>query len=412
MSVSGGVDVAAVVGLVGLLLVVARALGTLTDRLGLTRVVGELATGFVLGPSVFGRLAPAAYAPLAPAAASPPVEALALFGLVLLLALAGLETDVPLVRAHARSVVVVGSVGLAVPFVLGVALGLAIPAPLLTGTTPRPVFALFLATSLCISAIPVIVRILIDLDQEHTVLGQRLVATAMYTDVVGWLLLSVVVGVARAGRIDGRAIGTVVLALAAVLLGAAWLGQRLVDAVLAALPDQSALGHLAVLTAAAVCGSGLTYALGIEPALGAFVVGLLFARAGGIPEPARASFERLTLGAVAPVFFGVAGLQADLGLLFDPVVAVVGTVTLAVAAAGKIGGVYLAATWLGAGRREAIGMGIGLNARGAIEIVIATVGLELGILSARIYTVVLVVAVVTSAMTPPLLRRVLDDPVA
>lgn len=272
--------------LVALLLIVARGLGTLTERLGLTRVVGELGTGFVLGPSVFGRLVPTASDQLAPAIASPLLGDLSLLGLVLLLTLAGLETDVALVRSYARDVVAIGSAGLVVPFALGVGLGLVIPAALLTDVTPRPVFALFLATSLCISAIPVIVRILIDLEAFDTPFGQRTVATAMYTDVVGWLLLSVVVGLARVGRLDPRAVGTVLLALLGVLFGAVLVGQRVIDVVLARLPEDDARGHLVVLVAAAVGGSALTYAVGVEPVLGAFVVGILFARASGVPERA------------------------------------------------------------------------------------------------------------------------------
>jgi len=405
--VGGFDDPVRLIVLVALLLVVARVLGTVTERIGLTRVVGELGTGFVLGPSVFGLLAPRLYARLEPAVASPLVNELSLLGLVFLLALAGLETDVDLVRSYAREVVVVGSAGLAVPFALGAGLGFAVPASLLVEGTPRFVFALFFATSLCISAIPVIVRILIDLEAFSTPFGQRTVATAMYTDVVGWLLLSLVVGLARAGRLDLRAVAGVVLAVTAVFLGAVGPGQRLVDWILGRLAADDVRGHLATLIVATVSGSAVTYALGVEPGLGAFLVGLLFARAGGLPDPARATFERLTLGLFAPVFFGVAGINADLGLLVDPVVAAVGTVTLAVATVGKIGGVYAAASWLGYDRWEAAGMGVGLNARGAIEIVIATVGLELGVLTPRLYTVVIGVAVVTSATTPPLLRRIL-----
>ncbi|WP_435335934.1 cation:proton antiporter [Haloarchaeobius sp. TZWWS8] len=398
-----------VVVFVALLLAVARGLGTLTERVGLTRVVGELGTGFVLGPSILGHLVPQVYDQLAPTGASPLVGELSLLGLVFLLTLAGLETDVDLVRSHARDVVAIGSAGLISPFVLGLALGLIIPNSLLTGETPRLVFALFLATSVCISAIPVIVRILIDLDSYTSPFGQRTVAIAMYTDVVGWLLLSVVVGLARNGGLDVGALATVVLTLGGFLLGAALLGQRVIDAILSRLSEDDARGHLVVIVAAAVGGSALTHAIGVEPALGAFVIGLLFARAGSVPETARAMFERMTLGAFAPVFFGIAGVSADLGLLFDPVVAVVGVATLVIATVGKIGGVSLAASWLGYDRTEAVEMGIGLNARGAIEIVIATVGLETGILTPRMYTVVLLVAVVTSAMTPPLLRRTLSE---
>ncbi|MFC7098985.1 cation:proton antiporter [Halobaculum marinum] len=408
MTALGLADAATLAAFLGLLLVVARVLGSLTERLGLTRVVGELATGFVLGPSVVGRLAPSVADLFAPAVALPLLAEISLLGLVLLLALAGLETDVELIRTYARDVVTIGAAGLVVPFALGVGVGVVVPASLLTGEASRLVFALFLATSLCISAIPVVVRILIDLDAFDSPFGQRTVATAMFTDIVGWILLGVVVGIARVGRFDGRAFAAVMLVLAAFLLGAAVVGQRVVDAVLARLPDDDAAGHLLVVVAAAVGASALAHAVGIEPALGAFVAGVLVARSGGISERARSVFERGTLRVFAPVFFGVAGLDADLGLLADPTVAVVGAVTLAVATVGKVGGVYVAATALGYDRTEAAGMGVGLNARGAIEIVIATVGLDLGILSPRMYTVVLLVAVTTSAMTPPLLRRILD----
>ncbi|MFC7137735.1 cation:proton antiporter [Halobaculum litoreum] len=255
------------------MLVVARVLGSLTERLGLTRVVGELATGFVLGPSVLGRLSPSVTDWFAPAVASPLLAEISLLGLVLLLALAGLETDVAVIRPYARGVAAIGSVGLVVPFVLGVGFGVVVPAALLTETATRPVFALFLGTSLCISAIPVVVRILLELGVYDSSLGQRTVATAMFTGVVGWILLGVVVGIARAGRLDAGALATVLLVLAAFLLGAVVVGQRVVDGVLDRLSDDAVGGHLLVVVAAAVGGSALAHAVGVEPALGAFVAG-------------------------------------------------------------------------------------------------------------------------------------------
>ena len=389
------------------LLVVARLLGTLATRLGVTRVIGELATGFVLGPSLFGRLLPDCYDLVFSGVASATVSDLSVVGLVFLLTLAGMETDVGLVRTYVRDVVAIGSLGLALPFALGVVLGLAIPAALLTETAPRVVFALFLATALSISALPVVVRILIDLDAFTQPFGQLTVAIAMYTDVVGWLLLSVVVGMARIGTLDAGAVGGVLLALVAFVGGAVIVGRRLLETILARLDEDDVRGQVTVVVGAALVGGAITHELGLEPSLGAFVAGLLLSRAGGIAERTTDTFERVTLGAFAPLFFGVAGLDADLSLLFDPTVARVGTITLVIATIGKLGGVTLAASLLGYSRREALGMGVGLNARGAIEIVVATVGLELGILSVRMYTVVLGVAVVTSAMTPPLLRRVL-----
>lgn len=389
---------------VAVLLAAARALGTLAARLGLTRVVGELATGFVLGPSVLGAVAPGAAAALFPGGGSSLLSGLSLVGLVLLLALAGMELDVGLLRAHARDVAAIGSAGLAVPFVLGVGLGLSLPASLAAGPTPRPVVALFLAVALSISAIPVIVRILVDLEAIDRPFGQLTVAAAMYTDAVGWLLLSAVVGIARTGALDLRSVAVVVLALAGFLVAARLVGAPLVAAALARLGDRPVGGGLALVVVAAFGASATTIAIGLEPALGAFVAGLLVARAGGLDERAADTYERATLGVFAPLFFGVAGLRADLGLLLDPTVAAVGALTLVVATAGKLVGVGAAAAWLGHGRQEAFAMGAGLNARGAVEIVIAAVGLQLGVLGVELYTVVLGVAVLTSAMAPPMLR--------
>lgn len=389
---------------VALLLVAARGLGWLAAQLGVTRVVGELATGFVLGPSILGTLAPGVASALFPRPGLPFLEVLSLLGLVLLLTLAGMEMDFDLVQRNRSHVASIGAVGLAVPFGLGVALGYAVPRSILTETTTRPVFALFLATALSISAIPVIVRILLDLDVFDHPLGQLTVAVAMFTDVVGWLLLSVVVGIARTGRLDVRSLGTVLAALVGFLAVSLVVGQRLIDASFARLDDERVGAQLGLLVVVTFVGSAVTIGLGVEPALGAFVVGLLVARSGEMTETATDAFERVTVGVFAPLFFGIAGLRADLGLLLDPTVALVGTVTLLVATVGKIGGVYVVASWLGYSRPEALGMGAGLNARGAVEIVIAALGLELGVLSVELYTVVLGVAIVTSAMAPPMLR--------
>ncbi|WP_255198256.1 cation:proton antiporter [Halorarius litoreus] len=406
MAVVPSFDISSVVLVqIAVLLVVARALGGLAARIGVTRVVGELATGFVLGPSVLGAVAPGTYAALFPSDGGL-LGVLSLLGLVLLLTLAGMELDFDLVGQQFRSVAVVAAVGLAVPFGLGVALGSVLPGALLGEAVERPIFALFLATALSISAIPVVVRILIDLDVFDWPVGQLTVGIAMFTDVVGWLLLSVVVGLARTGAVDAQSIVRVVVTVAAFLAAAVLVGGRLLGAAFARLDAESVGGQLVVVLAAALVGGAVTIGLGIEPALGAFVVGLLLSRSGGVSDAATELFERLTLSVFAPLFFGIAGLRADLSLLFEPTVLLVAALTLVVATVGKFVGVYVAASWLGHSRLEAFAMGAGLNARGAIEIVIAAVGLELGILSPAMYTVVLVVAVLTSAMAAPLLRRV------
>ena len=395
-------------------LLAARAIGWVADRLGFTSVVGELATGFVLGPSLFGAAFPALQRRLFQTTEA--LDAIALLGLIFLLYTAGAETDFGLIRERARAVVAAGLLGMVLPFALGTGLGVALPPDLglVPPTTTRPVFGLFLGVALSISAIPVAVRVLRDLDALALPVGQVTVATAMFTDVVGWLGLSVVAGVARSGAVDASLVGRTVVSLAAFLAVAFGVGPRLADAAFARFGGADDPGGTVALGAVAALGSSaLCVTLGLEPAVGAFVAGLVVSRAdvdagvdagGAVETTGDGALESITFGFFAPVFFGAAGLRADLGLLFDPIVALVGTATLLVAVVGKFVGAYAGATVAGYSRVEAAVLGSGLNARGAVEIAVATVGLELGVLGRGMYTVIVGVAVLTSAMTPPLLR--------
>jgi Kef-type K+ transport system membrane component KefB len=296
---------------------------------------------------------------------------------------------------------------MALPFVLGAGLGFALPRGLVPPTADPTLFALFLGVALSISAIPVAVRVLVDLDAFALPIGQVTVATAMFTDVVGWLALSVVAGVARSGTLDAALVGRTVAALAAFLGVAFAVGPRVADVAFARLRGSGDAGTIALGTLWAVGASALALAVGVEPAVGAFVAGLVVSRADAVGESSVEALESVTFGFFAPVFFGAAGLRADLGLLFDPTVAAVGTATLVVADVGKFVGAYVGGTAAGYSRAEAAVLGSGLNARGAVEIAVAAVGLELGILGRGMYTVVVGVAVLTSAMTPPLLRATL-----
>lgn len=386
-------------------LLLAHLLGLITDRLGLTTVVGELATGFVLGPSVLGFFFPSLSTRLFPGTSGPLLDGVAAVGLVLLLLVAGLEVDTGLVRRHVRTTVAVGVLGMVVPFGLGFAFGWLLPSGFRGPGADRLVFGLFLATALSISAIPVITRVLFDLRALGTELGGILVASAVLTDVLGWLVLGVVARAAREGVFaPGSALRSVVVLLVFVV-GALVVGQRVVDSVVGRLPTLgTADRQVGVVVAGALGAGALALAVGLEAFLGAFLLGVVLSRGEGLPGAVEERLESLTLGVFAPLFFGVAGLRADLGALADVDVLLVGGVALVVALVGKFVGVYAGAVLAGRGRWEAVALGSGLNARGAIEIILATIGLELGILSTGMYTVVLGVAVVTSAMAPPLLR--------
>lgn len=391
---------------VGVLLLVALLLGRLAVRCGLPAIVGELSAGIVLGPTVLDHLAPGLAGWLLP---KDPgqfhlLDAVAQLGVLLLVAVAGIEVDFGLFRRRSATVARVSIAGLLVPLGLGVGAGYLVPASLLSPDGDRMVFALFLGVAMCVSAIPVIAKILLDMNLVHRTVGQLSLAAAMLDDIVGWLLLSVVAAMATTGARAGH-IGLSVLGVAAVLLVALLVGRPLVRATFRVTnrsadptPTLAAVVVLVVLSAAA------THAMRLEAVFGAFVAGILIGSCAGI-EPARlAPLHRVVLAVLAPLFFATAGLRMDLTALADPTVALVAVGVLLVAIVGKFAGAFLGALTSRLNRWEALALGAGMNARGVIQVIVATVGLRLGVLTAETYTIVLLVAVVTSVMAPPVLR--------
>ncbi|MEB2344973.1 MAG: cation:proton antiporter [Deltaproteobacteria bacterium] len=394
------------------LLAVARSLGGLLRRIGQPAVVGELAAGLVLGPSVFGQLAPDAQAWLFPGV---PVQmamlaAVGWVGAFLLMIVTGYETDLRLIRrlGGATARVAVGS--LLLPVALGVGVGLVMPAVFLGERAERSVFALFVGIALGISALPVIAKVLSEMGLMRRTVAQVILTAAMANDLAGWVLLGVVAGLARSGHFDASGLAFTGFGLALFLLVAFLPGQRAVDALLRGvrIRRSGAFGAAGVMVLAGLSAGALTHAIGLEAVFGAFIAGIVLGRSRYQEHEAFAALHTVTFSFLAPLFFASAGLRVDLTLLAQREVWVWGLVVLAVASLSKFAGAYLGARLAGLPRREGMALGAGLNARGAVEIVVATVGLSLGVLSPESYTVVVLLAMATSMMAPPLLRWALS----
>ena len=388
-----------------LVLTVAHTLGIVADRLGFAPVVGELLTGLVLGPSVLGLVAPSVTAVVVPVPDR--LAALASLGLVLLLVLAGTEVDVQTGRRYVRPTIALATGASVVPFVLGFGLGWVLPARFLVSPEQRLPFALFLATALSISAAPVAVRVLIDLDAMDRTVGQLTLTVAVVIDAAGWVALTIVSDIAREGQIDPFGIGRTVLVLAVFVGVAVVLGPRIVETLfdVTAFVRSPVLTGFSIVIVVGLAMAGGSLALGLEAVLGAFLAGVLVRNR--LDAETERVFQMVTLGLFAPVFFATAGLRVDLSGLFTLDTLLVAGVTLAVAVLGKALGVVLGATFTDFSRAETVCLAIGLNARGAMELVVAALGLAIGILTPTIYAVIVLVAIVTSVMTPPLLRRAL-----
>ncbi|GAA1311447.1 cation:proton antiporter [Saccharothrix xinjiangensis] len=390
---------------VGLLLAVALLLGRLAVRCGLPAIVGELLTGVLLGPSLLGHLAPAWWAWLFPPdpAQFHLLDAFGQFGVLLLVGVTGLHLDFGLVRRRGATAARVSLPGFAVPLALGIAAGFAVPASLLAGRGDRPVFALFLGIAMCVSAIPVIAKTLLDLKLLHRDVGQLILVAGTVDDVLGWIGLSAVTAMATTGLRAGGVLRSVAF-LVLFLVVAALVARPLVRRALRASTRSEGGTTVAVAVVVVVLCGVVTHALGLEAVFGALVGGVLVRAAGPDVLARLAPLRTLVTAVLAPVFFATAGLRVDLTALADPVVAVTALALLAIAVVGKFTGAWLGAWTSGLNRWEALALGAGLNARGVVEVVVAMVGLRLGVLSTATYTVVVLIAVVTSVMAPPILR--------
>lgn len=392
------------------LLVTARGLGTLMRRVGQPPVIGELAAGVVLGPSVLGWIAPGLWAWLFPedAVHAGLMAGVGWIGVFMLLVLAGVETDLGLVRRLGRAAALVSTGSLVVPLAAGATVGLAMPERFLGRADDALGFPLFMATALSISSLPVVAKVLTDLDLVRRNFGQLTLAAGMANDVVGWILLGLVSGLVTSGALEWTRLALALGGLAVLAPASLTIGQRGVDAALRAVRQRAGgLGEgLTVVVLVALAGAVLTQAIGLEGVLGAFVAGILLGRSKFHDPDVVQVLEHVTAGVFAPIFFARAGLQVDLALLADPVVVGWSAVVLAAASGSKFLGAWMGARAAGLLGREGLALGAGLNARGALEIVVATVGLGLGVLNAASYTAVVIMAIATSMLAPVMLRAI------
>ncbi|MBW3578502.1 MAG: cation:proton antiporter [Actinobacteria bacterium] len=393
------------------LLATARGLGALAQRVGQPPVVGELAAGLVLGPSILGRLAPGLAQRLFPGGEieSALVLAIAWLGIVLLLAVTGFETDLRLLRRLGRQSAGVALGSLIVPLALGLALGLVMPDTYVGDGAGRTIFAMFIAVALSISALPVVAKILQDMRLMRRNFGQITVAAGMVNDLVGWLLLGVLIGVVHTGGFEPRPLAVAITGITVFVALAMTAGQRVVDAGLrrARRGGNGFAGSFTVTILVVLVSGAITHAIGMEAVIGAFVAGVVLGRSRFLPRDVQHAIEHMSTTTFAPIFFATAGLYVDLGTLASWRNASAAVAVLAVAAVAKLGGSYVGGRISRLSPMESLAAGIGLNARGAMEIVLAAIGLRLAVLNESSYTAVVLMAMVTSMAAPPLLRPVL-----
>jgi Kef-type K+ transport system membrane component KefB/nucleotide-binding universal stress UspA family protein len=395
-----------------MLVLVGRLLGELAQRLGQPAVIGQLLAGIMLGPSVLGALWPVGQHWLFPAAAAQRgmLDAVAQLGVLMLLLLTGMETNLGIVHRVRGAAVSVSLFGIGLPFIGGCALGWLLPATLLPAPGSRLLTALFLGTALSISSVKIVATVIRQLDFTHRRVGQVLLASAVLDDTLGWIILAVVFGLARHGTIDLGTLGKTVAGAALFLTLSFALGRRAV-AVLIRWANDHLRSEMAVVTMILLIMGGFalaTNALGLHTALGAFVAGMLIGQSPILTAHIDAQLRGLITALFMPVFFGLAGLSADLGVLRQPALYEWAVAFILVASVGKFGGALLGGRLGGLTMRESLAVGCGMNARGSTEVIIATLGLAMGALTPALFTLVVTMAIVTTLIMPPTLRAALQ----
>ncbi|WP_442782009.1 cation:proton antiporter [Collimonas fungivorans] len=384
--------------------------GTAAEKLGQSRVVGEIAAGLLLGPSVLGAIDIHAYDFLFGSASMPAsaLSQLGELGLVLLMFQLGLHLDLKSLqgRRQANAPLLVALLGMLIPFALGCAIGV-VSRPWIAPHAEAVGYVLFCGLALSISAVPVMARIVMDLRMADSYPATVALASATLTDILGWLLLAVIAAFAAGTYSFSRTLHDLAL-LAAFVAFSLLLAKPLWRSVLSRGKTTEASAPSAGILACVACyvllSSWVTAAIGFHSAFGALMAALVLRGHADLAQAWRRQVTGFVELILMPVFFAYAGIHVSLGSVQSPDFWQWFLLFLAAAILGKFGGSYLGARWSGIPHRDARIIGALMNTRGLMELIVLTIGLQLGILPVSVYSMLVLMALVTTAMTVPLLR--------
>jgi Kef-type K+ transport system membrane component KefB/nucleotide-binding universal stress UspA family protein len=330
-------------------------------------------------------------------------------GVLLLLLITGMETDLKLVRRIGRAAFAVMGTGVAVPFVCGFLLGQLIPASILPTPEHRLITSLFLGIALSISSIKIVAMVVREMNFLRRNLGQVIVGSAIMEDTVGWVIISIALGLSGSGLEIGALAGTVTGTIL-FLIASYSLGRPLVFWLIRWVND-TFVSEYAVVTAILVVMcvmAAITQAIGVNAVLGAFVAGVLVGESPILSQQIDDEIRGFIMAFLAPVFFGLSGLSADLTILKDGHLALLTLGLVAIASVGKFSGAFVGGRLSGLTTAESLAVGCAMNARGSTEVIVATIGLATGALTQDLYTMIVTMAVITTLAMPPALRWALN----
>ena len=391
------------------IIVMARLLGAAFAYIKQPPVIGEVIAGLLLGPSLLGRVAPELSAFVLPAQVAPFLGILSQVGVVLYMFLVGVELDFSLVKNRTHATVVISHASIIVPFLLGSALALLLYQRLSSNDVPFTVFALFCGVSMSVTAFPVLARILTDRGIQKTRLGTIALTCAAVDDVSAWCLLALVVSIAKT---EARAaLWTLVLSL--VYVGSMVFLVRPLLARMVAYQERRGLlsrNALAMIFVLLLASAGITESIGIHGVFGAFALGAIIPHDSALARELKTKLEDIVLVLLLPAFFAFTGLRTQVGLLSGLSDWLLCLFIIVVASMGKFGGTLVAARISGLPWRESSALGILMNTRGLVELIVLNIGLDLRVISPRLFAMLVIMALVTTVATTPILHALARRP--
>jgi Kef-type K+ transport system membrane component KefB len=388
---------------IGTILLAARVFGWMFQQIRQPRVVGEMTAGIILGPSLFGRFFPDAFTFVFPSSSMPALTVLSQLGLLLFMFVVGLEVDLKRILKQRAAVILISNVSVLLPLALGVGLAKALYPQFAGNQLAFSPFALFMGTAMSVTAFPVLARILKERDLLGTGLGGMAISCAAIDDISAWLLLAVLTAMVRSAESWQHFAFTLLLLVAfvAVMLGpirraASFLESRYQE-------KGAGMEFISSLILFMLAASWTTERLGVHALFGAFMAGLVVLKDERRIAEVVERIESLSLALLLPLFFALTGLRTRIDLLTDKSMWGYAGAIIATAVFGKLAGAAFTAKATGMNWKDSFGLGVLMNTRGLVELVILSAGLDLGILSPTLFTMMVLMALVTTFMTSPIL---------
>ena len=390
-----------VLGALAVVIVLGRLLGSVMAKLGQPRVIGEMLAGIVLGPSILGRISPEVMHFIQPASIGPLLALIAQLGVILYMFLVGLELNPDVLKSKAGASIAISHSSIVVPFLMGSGLALLLHERLAPDGASFTSFALFMGVAMAITAFPVLARILSDRGMEKSSVGAIAISCAAADDVTAWCLLAFVAGVSQADV--SSAVRTSVLAVAyigIVLILAKTFGKKVLGRL-----NQSTMSArvTAWILVALLVSTLITESIGIHAIFGAFLIGAIIPHDSIVSREFRNKLHDFVTILLLPAFFAVTGMRTQIGLVDNSSDWLICAAIVAVATVGKFGGTFVAAKLTGLDWWTSASLGTLMNTRGLMELIVLNVGLDLGIISPTLFTMMVLMALITTMSTTPLL---------